>query len=120
MRQHAEIGYSILKDCQARVLRLAAEIALTHHERWDGAGYPRGLRGTEIPLVGRIVAVADVFDALTSVRPYKPAWTLEDARQHLLEHSRSHFDPACVDALLRRWDDIHAIRARFRDSQLQD
>jgi len=120
MRQHAEIGYSILKDCQARVLRLAAEIALTHHERWDGAGYPRGLSGDEIPLVGRIVAVADVFDALTSVRPYKQAWSLEEARQHLLDNARSHFDPQCVDALLRRWDDIRQIRARFRDGHPQE
>ncbi|MQA23134.1 HD domain-containing phosphohydrolase [Rugamonas rivuli] len=115
MRQHADIGYNILKDCQARMLQLAAEIALTHHERYDGAGYPRGLAGEDIPLVGRIVAVADVFDALTSVRPYKSAWSMEDARQHLLDNCGGHFDPVCVDALLQRWDDVQAIRARFRD-----
>ncbi|GJJ02941.1 two-component system response regulator [Duganella rhizosphaerae] len=115
MRQHAEIGYNILKDCQARMLRLAAEIALTHHERYDGQGYPRGLAGEAIPLVGRIVAVADVFDALTSVRPYKKAWSMEDARQHLLDNCNTHFDPRCVEALLQRWDDVQAIRARFRD-----
>ena len=115
MRQHAEIGYNILKDCQARMLKLAAEIALTHHERYDGQGYPRGLAGEAIPLVGRIVAVADVFDALTSVRPYKQAWSMEDARQHLLDNCATHFDPRCVEALLQRWDDVQAIRARFRD-----
>ncbi|RFP11445.1 MULTISPECIES: HD domain-containing phosphohydrolase [unclassified Duganella] len=115
MRQHAEIGYNILKDCQARMLKLAAEIALTHHERYDGQGYPRGLAGEAIPLVGRIVAVADVFDALTSVRPYKLAWSMEDARQHLLDNCNTHFDPRCVEALLQRWDDVQAIRARFRD-----
>ena len=115
MRQHAAIGYNILKDCQARMLKLAAEIALTHHERYDGQGYPRGLAGEDIPLVGRIVAVADVFDALTSVRPYKTAWSMEDARQHLLDNCHSHFDPRCVDALLQRWDDVQEIRARFRD-----
>ncbi|OFA02463.1 HD domain-containing phosphohydrolase [Duganella sp. HH101] len=115
MRQHAGIGYNILKDCQARMLQLAAEIALTHHERYDGTGYPRGLAGEAIPLVGRIVAVADVFDALTSVRPYKSAWSMEDARQHLLDNCGGHFDPRCVDALLQRWDDVQEIRARFRD-----
>ncbi|MYM86563.1 response regulator [Rugamonas sp. FT82W] len=117
MRQHAEIGYNILKDCQARMHKLAAEIALTHHERYDGQGYPRGLAGEAIPQAGRIVAVADVFDALTSVRPYKPAWSMEAARQHLLDHSGAHFDPRCVDALLQRWDEVLDIRARFQDEQ---
>ncbi|MES2296453.1 MAG: HD domain-containing phosphohydrolase [Pseudomonadota bacterium] len=116
MRQHAEIGYHILKSSKARMLQLAAEIAYSHHERFDGSGYPQGLKGEAIPLVGRIVAVADVFDALTSVRPYKKAWTIEDARAYLLENRASHFDPRCVDALLRRWDDVLAIRARFQDA----
>jgi putative two-component system response regulator len=115
MRQHAVIGYNILKDCQARMLQLAAQIAHTHHERFDGSGYPNSLAGAQIPLAGRIVAVADVFDALTSVRPYKKAWSMEDARQYLLDNCETHFDPQCVDALLRRWDDVQAIRARFRD-----
>ena len=115
MRQHAEIGYRILKDCQARMLQLAAEIAHTHHERYDGSGYPNGHAGERIPLVGRIVAVADVFDALTSVRPYKTAWTMEAARQYLLDNCHTHFDPRCVAALLRRWPAVEEIRARFRD-----
>jgi putative two-component system response regulator len=116
MRQHAVIGYNILKDCQARMLQLAAQIAHTHHERYDGGGYPNGHAGEQIPLAGRIVAVADVFDALTSVRPYKQAWSMEDARQYLLDNCETHFDPRCVDALLRRWEDVKAIRARFRDA----
>src|SRR5471030_492970 len=115
MRQHAEIGYRILKDCQARMLQLAAEIAYTHHERYDGSGYPNGHAGEQIPLVGRIVAVADVFDALTSVRPYKTAWSMDDARQYLLDNCNTHFDPQCVAALLRRWPAVEEIRARFCD-----
>ncbi|WP_275428087.1 HD-GYP domain-containing protein, partial [Stenotrophomonas maltophilia] len=77
---------------------------LSHHERWDGGGYPGGLAGEAIPLPGRIVAVADVFDALVSERPYKRAWPLEKAREHLIAQKGSHFDPACVDAFLSRWD----------------
>ncbi len=115
MRQHALIGYNILKDCQARMLQLAAQIAHTHHERYDGSGYPSGHAGAQIPLAGRIVAVADVFDALTSVRPYKKAWSMDDARQYLLDNCHTHFDPQCVAALLRRWQDVTAIRLRFRD-----
>ncbi|NRR29242.1 response regulator [Oxalobacteraceae bacterium] len=115
MRQHAAIGHSILKGSQAPMLQLAAEIAFSHHERFDGSGYPNGLAGAGIPLVGRIVAVADVFDALTSVRPYKRAWTMEAARQYLLDNCDSHFDPECVAALLRCWPQVQDIRARFRD-----
>jgi putative two-component system response regulator len=116
MRQHALIGYNILKSSEAAMLQLAAVIAYAHHERFDGSGYPNGLAGEAIPLVGRIVAVADVFDALTSVRPYKLAWTLEEARSFLVENSGSHFDPQCVDALLRRWPAVLEIRERFRDA----
>lgn len=109
MRQHALRGYHMLHDSSSRLLQIAAEIALTHHERWDGTGYPRGLKGEEIPRSGRIVAVADVFDALTSARSYKPAWPLERARAHLEAESGRHFDPACVAAFLSRWDDIVAL-----------
>lgn len=118
MRQHAQIGYDILKSSQARMLQLAATIALTHHERYDGGGYPNGLRGDGIALAGRIVAVADVFDALTSRRPYKRAWSMDAARQYLLDHSGSHFDPHCVAALLARWDEVQAVRARYQDPEL--
>ena len=120
MRQHAAIGYNILKSSEASMLRLAAEIAYSHHERYDGSGYPNGLKGEAIPLVGRIVAVADVFDALTSVRPYKTAWTLDEARAFLLENSGTHFDPQCVDALLRCWPAVLEIRQRFRDAAALD
>ncbi|MCG2586416.1 HD domain-containing phosphohydrolase [Massilia sp. TS11] len=119
MRQHAKIGHDILKDSQARMLRLAAVIAHSHHERFDGHGYPQGLAGEAIPLVGRIVAVADVFDALTSVRPYKQAWSLEAARDYLIDNRGSHFDPVCVDALLARWDEVLAVRARFQDGMAE-
>ncbi|MES2934240.1 MAG: HD domain-containing phosphohydrolase [Pseudomonadota bacterium] len=114
MRQHAAIGYAILKSSQARMLQVAAEIAHSHHERYDGTGYPDGLAGEQIPLVGRIVAVADVFDALTSSRPYKKAWAVENARQYLIENSGTHFDPQCVQALLSRWHEVEEIRARFQ------
>jgi putative two-component system response regulator len=119
MRQHASIGHDILKHSQACMLQLAAEIAYTHHERFDGAGYPNGLLGEAIPLVGRIVAVADVFDALTSVRPYKKAWSVEDARQFLIDNRGTHFDPRCVDALLKRWPQVEEIRERFKENGKQ-
>lgn len=106
MKQHALRGYRMLTDSPSHLLQLASDIALTHHERWDGAGYPQGLKGTEIPLAGRIIAVADVFDALISERVYKKAWPLEQARAHLEAHAGTHFDPACVAAFVSRWGDI--------------
>ena len=115
MRRHAVIGYEILKGSSSPVLQMAAQIALTHHEKYDGSGYPSGLIGDDIPLIGRIVAVADVFDALTSTRPYKPAWDLDRARQYLLDQQGRHFDPRCVSALLDHWDEVLAIRERFSD-----
>ncbi len=101
MRKHPQIGYEILRDSQSRFVQIGATIALRHHERWDGSGYPDGLRGDEIPLAARIVAVADVFDALISERPYKPAWSREQATDFVREHSGTLFDPACVEALFR-------------------
>jgi putative two-component system response regulator len=115
MKQHAVIGYRILKDSSSRVLQAGAEIAHTHHEKFDGSGYPNGLRGEAIPLHGRIVAVADVFDALTSERPYKKAWEVERALEFLREGSGTHFDPRCVDAFVRDFDEVLAIRARYQD-----
>ncbi|ACA19361.1 response regulator receiver modulated metal dependent phosphohydrolase [Methylobacterium sp. 4-46] len=109
MMEHALRGYRMLSDSPSRLLRLAAEIALTHHERWDGTGYPRGLKGEAIPLPGRITAVADVFDALISDRVYKPGWPLDRARSFLEEEAGRHFDPACVRAFLSRWDEVVAL-----------
>ena len=101
MRKHPQIGYEILRDSQSRFVQLGAVVALRHHERWDGSGYPDGLRGAEIPIAARIVAVADVYDALISERPYKPAWPHEQAVAHVRERSGSLFDPTCVEALFR-------------------
>jgi putative two-component system response regulator len=97
------------------LLEMATCIAATHHERWDGTGYPHGLAGVEIPLEGRITAVADVFDAVGSVRPYKPAFSTDRCRQLICEGSGNHFDPEVVDAFLNRFDDILAIRNQLRD-----
>lgn len=98
MKQHVAIGTNILSGSASPVLRLAEEIVSTHHERWDGTGYPAGLEGDQIPITGRIVAVADVFDALTHSRPYKVAWPLEDAVAEIRKCAGTHFDPAVVDA----------------------
>lgn len=111
MKQHALRGYRMLNDSPSHLLQLASDIALTHHERWDGEGYPQGLRGAEIPLAGRIIAVADVFDALISERVYKKAWPPEQARRHLEAHAGSHFDPDCVAAFVSRWTDILVLVA---------
>lgn len=115
MKQHATIGWSILKDSNSPMLQLAATIAHTHHEKFDGSGYPHGLQGTEIPECGRIVAVADVFDALTSDRPYKPAWPIEKAIALLKDGRGKHFDPQCVDIFFERWDEIISIRDQYSD-----
>ena len=94
---------------------MAAEIALTHHEKLDGSGYPNGLKGEGIPLIGRIVAVADVFDALTSSRPYKKAWEIDRAVDFMKENRGSHFDPTCIDAFLKNFEEVLAVRERFKD-----
>ena len=115
MKQHAVYGHDLLKGSASRVLQAGADIALAHHEKYDGTGYPNGLTGEAIPLFSRIVAVADVFDALTSERPYKKAWPLEQAAQHLRDHSGTHFDPQCVAAFLSAWAEVLDIRQRFTD-----
>lgn len=115
MRTHAEKGYEILRGSKSDLLDIAALIAWTHHEKWDGSGYPRGLKGEEIPLFGRIVAVADVFDALTTERPYKQAWEIERACAFLQEQTGTHFDPQCIEAFMTRLDDALIIRGRFQD-----
>lgn len=118
MKRHALIGHEILRDSSSPKLQAAAVIALSHHERLDGSGYPDGLSGDDIPLHGRIVAVADVFDALTSERPYKRAWTLEQAAAYLREQAGSHFDTRCTDAFFSIWNEIKAVYDRYRDEPL--
>jgi putative nucleotidyltransferase with HDIG domain len=115
MRQHTTIGWQILRAHRSPVLQMGATIAWTHHEKWDGSGYPRGLAGEDIPLEGRIVAVADVLDALTSVRPYKQAWSVAEARAFIQKGAGKHFDPACVRALDGVWAEVQSIRDELRD-----
>lgn len=115
MSRHPEIGHAILAHSASRLIQLGAEIALSHHEKMDGSGYPFGLCGDQIPLSGRIVAIADVFDALTSKRPYKEPWPLDQARDWLIANKNIHFDPECVDAFLAGWDEVVAIQAEVID-----
>ena len=109
MQVHAQAGYGILSESKSALVRLAAEIAVSHHERWDGGGYPAGLSRDRIPLSGRITAVADVCDALLSDRPYKKAWTPDEVRAYLMQNSGKHFDPRCVEALLSNWDKLLSL-----------
>jgi two-component system response regulator RpfG len=116
MRTHPVIGYRILADSPSRYLQLGAIIALSHHERFDGGGYPQGLAGADIPLIARIVTVADVFDALTSKRPYKEAWPYQEALDYVRAETGKHFDPACVQAFERSLDAVQAIMRTFGDA----
>ena len=111
IRTHPTIGAKILTSSGSDLLRLCERISLYHHERWDGAGYPHGLRGDEIPIEARIVAVADVFDALTHVRPYKPAWSVADALAELRRHSGTQFDPEVVAAFIAGFELGHLAAA---------
>jgi putative two-component system response regulator len=115
MRQHSAIGSRILDNSSSEILQAGRVIALHHHERWDGAGYPNGLSGGDIPLWGRICAVADVFDAVTSERPYKPAFPNEEALQLLRDGKGKHFDPRVIDVFFDCLDDILAIQNKYRD-----
>jgi two-component system response regulator RpfG len=113
MRRHPKIGHELLIGSQNRLIQAGALIALRHHERYDGSGYPDGLRGEQIPIEARIVAVADVFDALISARPYKPAWTRDAALAYLYAQRGRLFDPACVDALFRGRERLDQICERY-------
>jgi response regulator RpfG family c-di-GMP phosphodiesterase len=115
MKQHTTSGYEILKNSKSPMLQTAAEIALTHHERYDGQGYPRGLRGSEIPLSGKLCSIVDVFDALTSVRPYKDAWPIEQALDTVRAGKGSQFDPEVVDVFDRSLADMLSIKRQFAD-----
>ena len=115
MQSHAAIGAHIIGEHPHGMLALARNIALTHHEKWDGSGYPAGLQGLEIPLEGRIVAIADVFDALTSARPYKAAWPVEEAANYLRQQKGRHFDPELVDLFLEKLPEMLAIREKWAE-----
>ncbi|MBF0428196.1 MAG: response regulator [Magnetococcales bacterium] len=115
IKTHTLIGGNILSGYHEEPLITAHLIALTHHEKWNGTGYPKGLKGEEIPIESRICAVADVFDALTSVRPYKPAWSIEDTIALISRESGSHFDPQVVEALLNGMDVMLSIKKTICD-----
>lgn len=119
MKQHATLGFDLLQGSSSRMLQVGAEIARGHHEKFDGTGYPAGLVGEEIPIFSRIVAVADVFDALTSERPYKKAWSLPEAVNHLRASAGRHFDPQVVEAFLGAWDEVLAIRTQYQDEDVE-
>jgi putative two-component system response regulator len=115
MRQHTLIGYDILKNSASHLLRTAAEIAVSHHERFDGSGYPHGLRGEAIPLFGRICALSDVYDALTSIRPYKVAWSVETAVAEIVKGAGGQFDPQLVAAFQSTMPEILTLGKRYSD-----
>jgi response regulator RpfG family c-di-GMP phosphodiesterase len=113
MKTHSAIGYEILKDTKSKYLQLGASIALYHHEKYDGNGYPHGLEGEDIPIEARIVAVADVFDALVSKRPYKKAWSYEDAIELLKSERAKHFDPKLLNIFIDSIDEIKKINQKY-------
>ncbi|ABG40766.1 response regulator receiver modulated metal dependent phosphohydrolase [Paraglaciecola sp. T6c] len=115
MKTHPEIGAEILGDSDSDLIALAKTVSLTHHEKWDGTGYPNGLKGENIPLEGRIVAIADVFDALTSKRPYKDAWPVQEAVDFIHAQSGKHFDPALVALFKGCLPEILEIKHRWQD-----
>lgn len=115
MRTHAEIGHRLLASSSRPLLKLAAEVALSHHENWDGSGYPRGLSGAAIPISGRITMLADVYDALGSRRCYKEPWPHEDIRRHIAAQSGIKFEPRLVELLLAHWHEAESIRRALPD-----
>ena len=118
LHEHAEIGSRLLEKTESPVLAMAAVVSLSHHERWDSAGYPNGLAGEEIPLEGRIVAVADVFDALSSERPYKRAFSVHECFRILEEGRGHHFDPGVLDAFFAARHEILRTQIEFADREL--
>ncbi|WP_047515485.1 two-component system response regulator [Methylophilus sp. Q8] len=117
MRKHPEMGAKILDNSTSPLIKLAHSVALYHHEKWDGSGYPFGLKGEAIPVEARIVAVADVFDALLNKRPYKEAWPVEDAIAEIEANRGKHFDPAVVDAMLQCLPDLIAINNNWLEEE---
>ena len=117
IKTHTTSGYEILRDSESKVIQLAGQIALSHHEKYDGTGYPKGLAREAIPVTGRICAIADVFDALLAARPYKPPWPLPETIQTLRRGRGIYFDPYLLDAFLDHMSEVQAIRAEFPDSE---
>ena len=117
MRHHCYMGKMILSGSKSKIIQFAEDIAYTHHEKWDGSGYPRGLAGEDIPIHGRVVAIADVFDALTSKRPYKEPFSIEKSFSIIRESSGTHFDPNVVKAFFTAEKEILDIKERFRDDE---
>ncbi len=115
MKTHARIGFQILQHSPSKYLSLGAEIALSHHEKYDGSGYPEGLQGKAISLESRIVAVADVYDAVTSKRPYKHAWSSDEGLAYLTANKGAHFDPDCVDAFVSQFSKVSLVQHQFQD-----
>jgi putative two-component system response regulator len=120
MKTHTEIGARILGESTSELLQAGEILARTHHEKWDGSGYPSGLSGEAIPLWGRIAAVADVFDALTSRRPYKEPFPPEKALQIMSEGRATHFDPGVLDVFFENLDVVLAIKERYRDPETSE
>jgi putative two-component system response regulator len=116
MKTHSYIGYKIMNSPKSDILKMAAMVAYTHHEKWDGSGYPRGIRGRDIPVFGRIVAIADVFDALISDRPYKKAWSVDQAVREIELNSGTHFDPDLVAVFIRSMPEILGVCETFADT----
>ena len=116
IKKHTTIGYELLSGIESDLIKEAANIAISHHEKWDGSGYPKGLAGETIPLSGRIVAIVDVFDALTSERPYKEAWSNERAVDLIREQKGKHFDPKIVDLFLANLNKILEIKKKHIDT----
>ncbi|WOT06164.1 two-component system response regulator [Shewanella youngdeokensis] len=115
MKMHAQIGADIIGDNDSEILKMARVVAISHHEKWNGSGYPYGLKGEAIPRIGRIVAIADVFDALTSKRPYKRAWSIEEAVNLLKQEAGQHFDPQLVPLFIAHIDEVETVMHSFKD-----
>ncbi len=115
MKTHTLIGHEILSGSQSKYMQIGAIIALNHHERFDGKGYPNGLKGTEIPLIARLVSVADIYDALASERPYKKAWSEAEALSYIEAQAGTQLDPKCVEAFFERFDTIRDIQTAYAD-----
>jgi len=120
MKTHTKIGAELLSGSKSKFLQTASDIALSHHEKWDGTGYPNELEGEEIPLMGRVCGLSDVFDALMTKRPYKSAWTIEHTLDEIKKGKGTHFDPQLVDAFVEILPQINHIREKYVDPQEEE